>query len=93
MDFSTALKIAVKAGLIAVVTVAIIALFANVTIPGLDFSVFSQALGKGLAILYHWCPACIIVVPVAFAMFGLYLSFLFFEFAMIAVRWIFKVNE
>ena len=43
MDFSTALKIAIKAGLIAVVTVAIIALFANVTIPGLDFTVFSQA--------------------------------------------------
>ena len=42
MDFSTALKIAIKAGLIAVVTVAIIALFANVTIPGLDFTVFTQ---------------------------------------------------
>lgn len=93
MDFSTALKIAVKVGLIAIVTTAIIAVFANVTLPGLDFSVFGQAVGKALAILYHWCPACIIVVPVAVAMFGLYLSLLLFEFAMIAIRWIFKVNE
>lgn len=93
MDISTGLKIAVKAGLIAVVTVAIIALFANVTIPGLDFTVFGQALGAGLAIVYHWCPATVIVIPVAVAMFGLYLAILLFEFAMIAIRWIFKVNE
>lgn len=93
MDFTTGLKIAVKAGLIAVVTVAVIALFANVQIPGLDFTVFGQALGKGLAILYHWCPACSIVVPVAVAMFGVYSAILLFEFAMIAVRWVFKVNE
>lgn len=93
MDFSTGLKIAVKAGLIAVVTGAIIALFANVTIPSLDFTFFAQALGAGLAIVYHWCPATVIVVPVAFGMFGLYLAILMFEFAMIAIRWIFKVNE
>ena len=93
MDISTGLKIAVKAGLIAVVTTAIIALFTNVTIPGLDFTIFGQALGKGLAILYHWCPATVVVVPVALAMFSLYMAIILFEFAMIAVRWIFKVNE
>lgn len=93
MDFTTGLKIAVKAGLIAVVTAAIIALFANVTIPGLDFTVFSRAIGTGLAIVYHWCPATVVVVPVALAMFGLYMAIILFEFAMIAVRWIFKVNE
>lgn len=93
MDLSTALKIAVKAALIAVVTAAILILFATVQIPGLDFSTFGQALGKGLAILYHWCPACQVVIPVAFAMFTLWLAIMGFEFAMIAVRWIFKVNE
>lgn len=93
MDISTGLKIAVKAGLIAVVTVAIIALFANVQIPGLDFTVFSQALGTGLAIVYHWCPATVVVLPVAIAMFSLYLAIMLFEFAMIAIRWVFKVNE
>lgn len=93
MDLSTALKIAIKAALIAVVTTAIIVLFSTVQIPGLDFTTFSQALGKGLAILYHWCPACTIIIPVAFAMFSLWLAIMAFEFAMIAVRWIFKVNE
>lgn len=86
-------KIGVKTALIAVITAAIIVLFSTVSIPGLDFSTFGQALGKGLAILYHWCPACSIVVPVATAMFGVYLAILLFEFAMIAVRWVMKVNE
>lgn len=86
-------KIAAKTALIAVVTVAIIALFANVQIPGLDFSVFGRALATGIAIVNHWCPATVIIFPVAVAMFGVYLAILLFEFAMIAVRWIFKVNE
>lgn len=88
-----ALKIAAKVALIAVVSGAIIALFTAVQIPGLDFSVFGQALGKGLAIVNHWCPAFAIVFPVAVAMFSLQIAIILFEFGAIAWRWIFKVNE
>lgn len=91
--FGDIVKIAAKTALIAVITAAIIALFANVQIPGLDFTLFGQTLGKGLAILYHWVPGSNVIVPIAFAMFGLQLSIMLFEFAMVAVRWIMKVNE
>lgn len=93
MDFSTALKIAVKSALIAVVTAAIIVLFSSVQIPGLDFSFFSNIISKGLAIVYHWCPAASVIIPVSFSMYSLWLAIQLFEFAMIGVRWIFKVNE
>lgn len=88
-----ALKIAAKVALIAIVTAAIILLFSTVTIPGMDFTVFGQALSKGLAIVNHWCPAFAIVFPVAVAMFSLQLAIILFEFGAIAWRWIFKVNE
>lgn len=88
-----ALKIAAKVALIAVITTAIIALFAGVTIPGLNFQYFTQGLSSALAIAYHWCPGLQIVFPVAVAMFGVYLSILLFHYAMIAVRWVMKVNE
>lgn len=88
-----AIKIAVKAGLIAVVTAAIIVLFATVQIPSLDFTLLTRGLSTGMAIFYHWVPAGQVVVPLAFGMLSLYLAIIVFEFAMIAVRWVFKVNE
>lgn len=91
--FADIVKIAAKTALIAVITAAIIALFANVQIPNLDFTMFGQALGKGLAIMYHWVPGANVIVPLAFSMLGLQLAIMLFEFAMVAVRWVMKVNE
>lgn len=91
--FADYVKMAAKVALIAVITGAIIALFANVQIPGLDFTMFGQALGKGLAILYHWVPGSNIIVPIAVSMFGVQLAIFLFHYAMIAVRWVMKVNE
>lgn len=88
-----ALKMAAKIALIAIITTAIIALFATVQIPGLDFSLFNQGLASALALAYHWCPGLQIVTPLAIGMMGVYLSILLFHYAMIGVRWIMKVNE
>ena len=44
-----AIKIAVKTGLIVVISVAIIALFATVQIPQLDLTRFASAIGHGKA--------------------------------------------
>lgn len=88
-----AAKIAAKVALIAVITSAIIALFAGIQIPGLDFTYFTQGLQIALAIAYHWCPGLQIITPVAIAMAGVYLSIILFHYAMIAIRWIMKVNE
>lgn len=86
-------KIAAKTALIAVITAAIIAIFTTVQIPNLDFSLLSQGLGTALAIIYHWVPASQVIIPAAFAMLGIQLAIMLFEYAMIGVRWIMKVNE
>ena len=91
--FADIVKIAANTALIAVITAAIIAIFVNVQIPDLDFTLMGQALGKGLAIIYHWVPGSNIIVPIAFGMMGVQLAILLFEYAMIAVRWVMKVNE
>lgn len=87
------IKMAAKAALIAGITAAILAIFANVSIPGLNFTYFSQGLNSALALGYHWCPGLQIVVPVAVAMAGVYLSIMLFHYASIAIRWVFKINE
>lgn len=91
--FADYVKMGAKIALIAVITAAIIAIFANVQIPNLDFTLFGQALGKGLAIVYHWVPGSNVIVPIAVSMLGIQLAILLFEYGMIAVRWVMKVNE
>lgn len=88
-----AMKIAAKVALIAVITTAILALFAGVSIPGLDFTYFNQGLSTALALAYNWCPGLQVVFPLAVGMASVYLAIILFHYAMIAVRWIMKVNE
>lgn len=87
------IKIAAKVALIAVVSVAIIALFTVVRIPGLDFTLLNQGLGTALAVFYNWVPAASVIFPIAVTMLGVQLAIMLFEFAMVGVRWVFKVNE
>lgn len=90
---SDALKIAVKTGLIAVITAAIIALFANIQIPAMDFTLVTQGISSCLAVLYHYVPVAQVILPIAFGFLGFELAYYAFKLAMIAVRWIMKVNE
>lgn len=91
--FADYIKMAAKVALIAVITAAIIAIFANVQIPSLNFTLLNQGLGTALAVIYHWVPAAQVIFPIAVAMLGIQLAILLFEYAMIAVRWVMKVNE
>ena len=86
-------KIAAKTALIAIITAAIIALFANIQIPSLNFSQFTQALGIGLAIMYHYVPVMTILWPIVLALIAFDLGYYAFKLAMIAIRWVMKVNE
>lgn len=88
-----AVKIAAKTALIAVITAAVIALFANITIPNVDYSQFSQALGVGLAVVYHYVPIASVVFPVVITLVAFDLAYRGFQIAMIAIRWVMKVNE
>lgn len=91
--FADYVKMGAKIALIAVITAAILAIFATVQIPNLDFSVLSNGLGTALAIVYHWVPASQVIFPIAVSMLGIQLAIMLFEYAMIAVRWVMKVNE
>lgn len=91
--FADYIKMGAKIALIAVVTAAIIIIFATVQIPTLDFTTLSSGLGTALAIIYHWVPAARVIFPIAVTMLGVQLAILLFEYAAIAWRWIFKVNE
>lgn len=91
--FADYVKMGAKIALIAVITAAIIAIFASVQIPNLDFNLFNSGVSTALAIIYHWVPGSNIIVPLAISMLGIQLAILLFEYAMIAVRWVMKVNE
>lgn len=87
------IKIAAKTALIAVITAAIIALFANIQIPTLDFQAFTQSLGSGLAVIYHYVPIAQVLFPIVLALLAFDVALRAFNLAMIAIRWIMKVNE
>lgn len=88
-----AIKIAVKTALIAVITVAVIALFANLQIPNVDFSVLTQSLGIGLAVIYHYAPITQVLFPIVLTLLAFDAGYRLFQLAMIATRWVMKVNE
>lgn len=88
-----AVKIAVKTALIVGITAAIIALFANIQVPAVDYTNFSNALGVGLAVVYHYVPAASVIFPIVLAILAFDVALRAFNLTMIAVRWVMKVNE
>lgn len=88
-----AIKIGVKTGLIAVITAGIIALFANIQVPSMNYTSFTSALSSGLAVIYHYVPAAQVIFPIVLAILAFDVALRAFQLAMIAVRWIMKVNE
>ena len=88
-----AIKIAVKTGLIAVIMVALWAVFFFFFVPSVSFTEFTSAISMALAVAYHYVPALQIIFPVALGLVGVELGILTFKYAMIAVKWVMKVNE
>lgn len=86
-------KIALKTGLIAVVMVALWAVFTQVQIPALNFSEVFSSFGTAMAIIAYWCPAFTVIWNTTLAMLGLLVALWTFRYSMIAIRWLFKVNE
>lgn len=86
-------KIALKTGLIAVVMVALWAVFANVQIPTIDFTSVLSSAGTAMAIITYWLPVFPTIWNTTLILLGVLLALWTFRFAMVAVRWLFKVNE
>lgn len=88
-----AVKIAVKTALIAGITAGIIALFNVIQIPSVDYTSFTQAISTGLAVIYHYIPVTTVLFPLVLGILAFDVALRAFNLAMIAVRWIMKVNE
>lgn len=91
--FADIAKMAAKIALIAVVTAAVIAVFSLVQIPTPDFTQFSQAISMGKAFIAYWVPGYNVILTFGIAMLALQVAVLGARLALIAYRWIFKVNE
>ena len=86
-------KIALKTGLIAVVMTALWAVFTQITVPTLDFSLIFSGFGTAMAIFAYWCPAFTLIWQTTLAMLLVLVALWTFRYAMVAIRWLFKVNE
>lgn len=86
-------KIALKTGLVAVIMVALWAVFANVQIPTIDFTTIFSAAGTAMAVLTYWFPVFPVIWNTTLALVGVLIALWGFRFAMVAIRWLFKVNE
>lgn len=89
-----AIKIAVKAGLIGVITAAIIALFVNIQVPSYNVSLVVNAIGKGRAIVQYYAGSYIVLLDVGLWLFGLkFVAIPILKISLLAVKWVMKVNE
>ena len=86
-------KIALKTGLIAGVMVALWAVFTQIQIPSIDFSILANSAGFAMAFLTYWCPAFPVVWNISLVMLGVLVALWTFRFSTVAIRWLFKVNE
>lgn len=89
-----AIKIAVKTGLILVITAAIVALFLNVQVPAFNVQLVVNAIGKGRALVAYYAGPFITLLDVALWLLGLrYVAIPTLHFGLLATKWIMKVNE
>lgn len=86
------LKIAVKAGLALAISALIFVLFTTVKIPKVDLKIFTQ-LGTFLAVSQHYCPALTVLLPFVFGLLAFELALRGVRLALVAIKWVMKVNE
>lgn len=91
--FADYVKMAVKAGLIVVVTAVIVVIFASFNIPNTPLNNFINAVATGRRIVVYYAPSMDVWLTVGFSLLALRLTILGAKVTLIAVRWIFKVNE
>lgn len=87
------IKIAIKAGLIITVTAMLLFVLNTVQIPSVDISALVNGLGVGKAVLIYWFPSMSIMLTIYIALLGLELAIWAVKIALIAIRWVLKVNE
>lgn len=91
--FASWVKMAAKAAALAIGAGIIIALFVTVQIPAVDFSAAASYINLAYSVAAHYIPGFTVIFPVGVAIIGLDLAILGARIALIAIRWILKINE
>lgn len=91
--FADIAKIALKTALIAAVTGLIVAGFADFKLPSIDAQYFIEAVGHGKAIVAYWVPPFAAFLEFGIRTLELIIVLLGVNVALLAFRWILKVNE
>lgn len=86
-------KIAVKTALVATIVVAVYQIFATIQISIPSLTNFTFVIAKGKAILFHYGPWLSDYWGLIMTLCQVALGIWAFYFAILAVRWILKVNE
>lgn len=86
-------KIAIKAGLVAILIGLVIAVCALIPLPTVNWTPLVNGLNKGLAVLNHYCPAIMPLWYIWLGLLTLELTFYTLYWGEQAVKWIMKVNE
>lgn len=89
-----AIKIAVKIGLVALITAAVLVLFTQVTFPAFDTSILVQAVGKGKAILSFYVGDFMPLLALGFGLLTVrFIGIPAVRLVLLVFRWTLKVNE
>lgn len=91
--FADYIKMGVKAAALIAGAALIIVLFNTIQIPSLDLSAASTYLNLAYTIGKHWVPGFTILWPIGLIILSLELATLGVELALIAIKWVMKINE
>lgn len=91
--FADYIKMGVKAAALVAGAALIIVLFNTIQIPSLDLSAASTYLNLAYTIGKHWVPGFTILWPIGLTVLSLELAILGVKLALIAIKWILKINE
>lgn len=91
--FADYVKMGVKAALIITATAIIVAVFSNIQFPSVDTSSLVQAVGMGKAFVTYWAPILMQFVDFFLALLLVDIALIGAYIALIAIRWVLKVNE
>ena len=87
------IKMAIKAGVIITATALVIIILTTITFPAIDLTAFRDGVAVGRAIINYWFPYMgtlfdifLGLLVIEMASYGIYI-------ALIAIRWVLRVNE
>lgn len=91
--FADYIKMGVKAAALVAGAALIIVLFNTIQIPNLDLSQASSYISVAYAVSNHYIPGFSILWGLGLTLIGLELGILGVRLALIAIKWVMKVNE